>query len=236
LGPYDLREFFNWILKMLVLPGAIAAAIIFFILFSFYNNIVTRTMSFILTYVTLVLGYISNREQIMGAYHHIIVGTELTRETCTLNDTGDPTLKIGFVGDIMMMGDFKLTFDPLIKSFFDGVHFIVGNLEGIISDQELSGAEQAHPNEILNRLYPLLSINAKWLLCVSNNHSIDFGNNKFIESIKNIQDHSDDQNRKNFNAIGRNDVPKAFLDDDFCLSTATNWSNQKVWECTSRFR
>lgn len=236
LGPYGAREFFNYILKMLVLPGVIAAAIIFLALFALYDNLVTQTISFVLTYIATILTFIYNRERIMGGIHHITIGAELAEGTFTLNKTKDPTLKIGFVGDIMMMGDFKLTFDTSIKTFFDGVHFIVGNLEGIIADQETSGAEQVHPEEILNQLYPLLSNNAKWLLCVSNNHSIDFGNNKLIKSIKTIQKHSEDQNRKKFNAIGRNDVPRAFLDDDFCLSTATNWSNQKAWECTSRFK
>jgi hypothetical protein len=172
----------------------------------------------------------------MGAIHHITVGRELTQNSQTLNDTKDPTLSIGFVGDIMMMREYKLTFDPLIKRFFDGVDYIVGNLEGIITDQIPSFTKQAHPEVILDELNELLTLNTKWLLCVSNNHSIDFGNTKFIDSINTIQKPNNIQIKQKFNAFGRNDVPRAFLNDDFCISTATNWSNQKVWKCTSRFR
>jgi hypothetical protein len=236
LGPYGPIELFNYILKMLVLPGVIAAAIIFLALFAAYDNLVTQTISFVLSYVATLLIFIYRYEQIMGAINHITIGDKLPEGTFKLNETGDPTLKIGFIGDIMMMGDFELEIDPQVKRFFEGVDFIVGNLEGIITALDPSGAEQAHPKEILNQLYSLLSTNAKWLLCVSNNHSIDFGNNKFIESIKTIQNHKDNQNHKKFSAIGRNDVPRAFLGDDFCLSTATKWSNQKTWKCTSRFR
>jgi len=237
-SPYDIKETFNYILKMLVLPGLIAGAIIFILLFQYYDNIVIQTTSFVITYIATILIFIANRERIMGAIHHITVGEELTQESLKLNDTKDPTLSIGFVGDIMMMRDYKLIFDPLVKSFFDGVNFIVGNLEGIITDQELSSisTKQAHSEVILDELNQLLNLNTKWLLCVSNNHSIDFGNTKFIDSINTIQKPNNQQNSQKFNAFGRNDVPRAFLKDDFCISTATNWSNQKAWKCASRFR
>ena len=235
--PYDTRETINWAIKMLILPGLISILIVVYVAFEMYDNLVLQFTSSVLTVISTFLIWIYLREQSLEAYHNIpqsnLLPEGLTRN---LNPIVDTELKIGFVGDIMMMRGFELEFDPAVKQFFSDVDVIVCNLEGIIPKQDKSFiAKQSHIEKILTQLRPLLKNNAKWLVCVSNNHSIDYGNTKFIDSIKTIQEPTAPQNSDKFKAFGRYDVPKLFIEDVFCISTATNWSNQRKWTCTSRF-
>ena len=235
LSPYDAKETWYWILKMLVLPGVIAGIIVVLAAFQLYDNLLIPIVSFVLTYVGTLLLIIYYWEK-RRAEIYKIPEDELLKEGIThpLNKIKDPKISVGFVGDIMMMRKYKPEFHSSVKDFFKDVKYIVGNLEGIITDKKPLFSKQAHPKEILNQLDGILSPNTKWLLCVSNNHSIDFGNNLFFDSLKPIQEHKNDQNQENFNVFGRNDVPKVFIGDKICLSTATEWSNQKSWTCTSQ--
>ena len=235
--PYDLKESINWALKMLILPGVISILIVVYVTFQMYNNLVLQYMSSVLTFISTFLLWIYLREQALEALHHIPRSKRLKEGlTRNFNTIGPTELTIGFVGDIMMMHEFKLDFHHKVKKFFNDVDLIVCNLEGIIPKQENhSFAKQSHIEEILSQLRPLLKNNAKWLVCISNNHSIDFDNTKFIDSINIIQKPTKPQNRDKFKAFGRNDVPTLFIDDKFCVSTGTNWSNQKQWTCIARF-
>ncbi|MHA1240163.1 MAG: CapA family protein [Promethearchaeota archaeon] len=235
ISPYDAKETLYYIFRMLVLPGGIAAIIIFVVLFESYVNLITQLISFGLMYVGNLLIIIFYWEKRRANRFAIPESKVLKPGIFTLNPINEPSLSIGFVGDMMMMRKYTLTFDSLIKDFFRDVDFIVGNLEGIVIDKKPHLTQQAHPEEILTPLASLLQNKSKWLMCVSNNHSIDFGNSKFNDSIKIIQEPNDLQNQKKFNTFGRFDVPKVFFDSDYCISTGTKWSNQKNWKCISRF-
>lgn len=236
-SPYTKKETFKWVLKMLILPGGIAAIIIFLLIFELYDNIITRMLTSVFTIIATFLIYIYSREKILTIYHKIQDNEELAEGLePELNEIEEPKLTIGFVGDIMMMRNHELEFDSEIKKFFEKVPIIVGNLEGIIPEQKNRFAKQSHPKKILDDLMKLVKdTNTTWLLCVSNNHSVDFGNNLFFTSTKDIQNPKDGIKEK-FNAFGRYDVPKVFINDKYCISTATKWSNQKCWECTSDYK
>ena len=76
-----------------------------------------------------------------------------------------------------------------------------------------------------------MSPNINWLLCLSNNHSIDYGNKAFHESLIKIQDNL------RINVFGRNDVNNVLSQELFInIVSGTEWSNQKTWTCTSRYR
>jgi len=235
--PYDLKETINWVIKMLVLPGAISILIVVYVTFQMYNNLVLQFTSSVLTVISTFLLWIYLRDQALEALHHIPQSKRLKEGlTRDFNSTGPAELTIGFVGDIMMMRGFELDFHRDVKKFFDDVDLIVCNLEGIIPEQQNHlFAKQSHIEEILNQLRPLLKNNAKWLVCVSNNHSIDFGNTKFLGSIDTIQEPNEQLNLRKYIAFGRDDVQTLFIDDKFCVSTGTNWSNQKQWTCIARF-
>lgn len=231
--PYDLKETINWALKMLLLPGLISIILIVYVTFQMYDNLVLQYTSSVLTIISTFLLWIYFREQAMETFHNIPQSKRLPEGlTPKFNPIGRPELTIGFVGDIMMMRGFNLDFHSDVIKFFDDVDLIVCNLEGIIPEQNNTFAKQSHLEEILSQLRPLLKIDAVWLVCVSNNHSIDFSNTEFLDSINIIQDQ---RNLKKFKVFGRNDVQKLFINDKFCISTATNWSNQKEWTCISRY-
>lgn len=234
--PYDCKETWYWILRMLVLPGGIAAILIFLLLFQFYNNFFLQLLSFGLTYVGSLLFIIFFWERRRTEKFQIRDNRLLNEGKETLNTIKGDKVWIGFVGDIMKMRKYNLEFNPPVKKFFEKLPFIVGNLEGIIP--KLKGlTKQSHPEDILKDLEAILDSDCKWLLCVSNNHSIDYGNNKFFSSVKTIQEHKHEQNqKKNFDVFGRNDTTKVFVDDKICLTNATEWSNQKAWACTSEFK
>ena len=233
-SPYSIKENIKYIFKMLVLPGVIAGIIIALLILELYNNLVIQIVSSVFTTIATFLTYFYSREKILAEYHKIRNHDELKPgRTHKLNEIKEE-LSIGFVGDIMMMRDHELKFDPQIEKFFKEVPLIVGNLEGIIPEQKNSFAKQSHKEKILEQLAKLLKYNNIWLLCVSNNHSVDFGNNKFFTSTRKTQNPKDEIKEK-FNAFGRYDVPKVFVDKKFCISTATKWSNQKCWDCTSQF-
>jgi len=235
-SPYDVKETLNWIFKMLVLPGVIVALIIGLFILELYSNLVIQIVSSVFTTIATFLIYFYSREKLMESIHKIRGNEVLDPGLITnFNKIKEPKLSIGFVGDIMMMRKHELKFDHLIEEFFKGVPLIVGNLEGIIPKQKNTFAKQSHPEKILEQLVSLLKYDNKWLLCVSNNHSVDFGNNKFFTSTKTIQKPTKDETKEKFNAFGRYDVPKVFVDDKLRISTATKWSNQKCWDCTSEF-
>jgi len=235
LSPYDAKETWYYICRMLVLPGGIAAIIIFLTLFDLYDNLITQIISFGLTYIGNLLIFIYYWERRRAIRFAIPESQVLKPGIFPLNPIRKPILSIGFVGDMMMMRKYTLTIDTPIKKFFKDVDFIVGNLEGIIIDKKPFLTQQAHPEKILTPLASILTNKSKWLLCVSNNHSIDFGNTKFNDSIKIIQAPNIPQTQNKFHVFGRNDVHSVYFDDKFCISTGTKWSNQKKWKCTSKF-
>lgn len=233
ITPYDTQETIYWICKHLALPGIAALLIPIVIFLRIFENPIIEYTSYILWIIASFFILSVTRERIRARKFKIARGeidyNEKIKEQ--LNTLDKVNFKIGFVGDIMKMKKFKLTFAEKVKIFFDDVSIIIGNLEGIVSKQSNSLTKQSHNPDILTRLATLLKDDTKWLLCVSNNHSIDFGNGNFHNSLKTIR--SDPQ----FDVFGRNDVPNVLVENEnILISTATEWSNQKNWDCTSWYK
>ena len=249
--PYNFLETLNYFVKMLVLPGVIAFLIVLLIILTTgdIENLILLTIITSLTYTASIFISIYARDRSLTWYHRIKEdgkvekitpeenNTTVYRYELELNPIKEPKYKIGFIGDIMMMKDFKLKFDREVKKFFEkdgGVDIILGNLEGIVRDPPKKPflTKQVHPLEILGQLNQLLlSDNTRWLLCLSNNHSIDYSNFKFHESLNLIQ-----ANQK-IDVFGRNDVPNVFVKGfNINIASASEWSNQKTWKCISKYR
>lgn len=240
--PYDLEETIYWGVKHLTLPG-IAVLIIAIILVSrLFKNPIMDSIVYILGSVAgfSILSVI--RECLRARKYKIPNGEIKVRYDdstqdeeelfkISLNKITEPMFKIGFVGDIMKMNKFKLKFEQKVIDFFQGVDIIVGNLEGIVSLKKGRIPKQRHKDPpILTQLKTLLTNDTKWLLCLSNNHSIDFSNADFHTSLKQIQ--ADPR----FDVFGRNDVPNVLVQKiPINISTATEWSNQKNWDCISNY-
>jgi len=231
--PYDLRETINYIIKMLVLPGLIAAIFIYLMILSTgsFGNLTIGIIITVLTYIGSILISFYARERFLTRFHAI------PPEDLLVPDPPDPfnaiepkQFSIGFVGDIMRMRKYQLMFSNDVIDFFKDVDIIVGNLEGIVIDQDCPLTKQSHPPNIRPQLQALLRGNTTWLLCLSNNHSIDFGNLTFHKSLNIIQQIPE------IDVFGRNDVPHIYVEEsEINISSASMWSNQKTWDCISEY-
>ncbi|MFX1280486.1 MAG: CapA family protein [Promethearchaeota archaeon] len=250
--PYNCHETLNYFLKMLVLPGIIAFCIVLLIIFTTgdVDNFILLTIITSLTYTASIFISFYIRDRILTSRHKIQEEVDkverITPEEnnatvfhyeLELNPIKETIYKIGFVGDIMMMKKFGLRFENQVKEFFEedsGVNIIVGNLEGIVREPPKDPflTKQVHPMKILKQLNQLLEGNdIRWLLCLSNNHSIDYGNRKFHESLNLIQEDP------KIDVFGRNDVPNVFVErKNINIASASEWSNQKTWKCISKYR
>lgn len=247
--PYNIQETIYWAIRMLALP--LAATVIFIIIFQVglgsFENPIIQYVSYILLYIanTLLTSYA--REVARAQLYKIresdglldereanaLIDKILPPYTIHLNKIDPVLYEIGFVGDIMMMRDHDLVFHNDIINFFIGVNLIVGNLEGIVRAGGPTLTTQAHDPLIIDQLQRLLPNNTEWLLCLSNNHSIDFGNIEFHEALNQIHP------PPNTYLFGRNDVSNVIIQISpivqINISTATQWSNQHNWDCISRY-
>ncbi len=243
--PYDRQETIYWGIRLIALPLVASAFFIVVFYMGFYNNPILQHISVILIFVANIFLTSYARELVRARIYEITVEQglidvvapyDVTREEelfkFNVNPTSPKVFTIGFVGDIMMLKKFKLEFAPEVIQFFSDVDLIVGNLEGIVREKGHTLTTQAHKPIILKQLKELLPENARGLLCLSNNHSIDFGNIEFHDSLYCIQ------REQNIYAFGRHDVPNVInVEDNFSINiaTATQWSNQKNWDCISRY-
>ena len=136
-----------------------------------------------------------------------------------------PKYKIAFVGDIMNMNKYLLEFDDSIKNFFRDVDLIVGNFEGIITSRQKTMMQLRHDIEILKQLTKGLGVPAKkWALCVSNNHSGDFGYEEYNKSINTLI-------KKGFNVFGSDGIPNFLYGKKRCnvkinIVSGSQWQNR----------
>ncbi len=153
--------------------------------------------------------------------------TQFIPHELTLNKTFTPDYKIGFVGDIMKMFGYELIFHESIKNFFKDVDLIVGNLEGILTLQPGFVAAQRHEDDIMRQLSDLRPPE-KWLLCLSNNHSGDFGIADFIFQLDRLR-------WEGFNVFGRKDIPNYLYKETLNFVSGSMWSNQDNCNYMSHF-
>ena len=137
-----------------------------------------------------------------------------------------PDYKIGFVGDIMKMFSYELEFHQSIKNFFNDVELIVGNLEGILTLQPGWIIAQRHNIDIVQQL-STIKPPEQWLLCLSNNHSGDFG-------IDNFSAHLDRLQQFGFRVFGRKDISK-YDYKKLNFVVGSRWINQKGCKYIARF-
>ncbi len=237
--PYDIYETAYYLGKHLALPGIVGIIIPLLVPFHMFDNFLS--VSYFFTILAAILLLSVGREFLRGLIYRFkgdyiylpgpyVFKREAESYELTINEITTPRYKLGFVGDIMMMKEFKLEFHPDIEAFFKDVHMIVGNLEGIITDKSRFLAKQAHEEDILTQLESLSSGSTKWLLNMSNNHSEDYGNLQFNKTLCRIQ------TRPKFDVFGREDV--CFVHNqnhDINIFSPTQWSNQKTWNYTYKY-
>src|SRR5690606_22576577 len=101
-----------------------------------------------------------------------------------------PRIKLGFIGDIMILEGMDLRIGEDIRRFFSDTDFLVGNFEGTIvtGHRKQVFMAQAHTEEILDHLSKLFPPERTVLSC-ANNHTGDYGWDGFCESYRRLQDY-----------------------------------------------
>ncbi|MFX0075330.1 MAG: CapA family protein [Candidatus Hermodarchaeota archaeon] len=252
-SPYDRAETRDYFIRMLALP--LGAALAFFVIFylSMYDNPIIHLTSTILVFVASIFLNSRIRERIRANRYEITaadglidvqipydIAQEANLFRFNLNTIQNPPeYTIGFLGDIMMINDHALDFDRSVLTFFDDVDLIVGNLEGIVRVPGDTLGKQAHEQSILEKLeYFLDQVNSitqlnhypQLLLCLSNNHSSDYGNREFCASLELIRA------QPNIHVFGRHDTSNVTINGHpINIATATQWSNKKNWQCISEY-
>lgn len=249
-SPYDREETRDYFIRMLALPLGAALAFFFIFFLSSYNSPILHLTSTILVFIATIFLNSCIRERNRAREYEITVADGLIDVPIPYNVAQEHTLfkfklntiqnphkyTIGFFGDIMMVNDHALDFDPQVLDFFDDVDLIVGNLEGIVRNNGDTLGKQAHYQSIFNKLHGLLRQNThnnlytQLLLCLSNNHSSDYGNREFDASLELIRD------EPNIHVFGRHDTQNVtVIGHPINIATATQWSNKKNWECISEY-
>lgn len=232
-GRYNFQEIIYWFFKILAMPITGSIFIIFFILIgAFRYPFLSSSVRFIFLFSCVLI--FSHLRERLRAYKYQNKNNVIKHNCFTLNRIKEVSIEIGFVGDIMRMKNFlrsyDLRFNPSVKCFFKEVDVIVGNLEGVISLKRGTLLKQSLQTKIISELEDLLiSPSSKWLLCLSNNHSADFGLVNFNHSLFSIIQNP------NFYVFGRKDIPKVLLTNKINIACASEWSNYDNFEYISKY-
>jgi hypothetical protein len=256
--PYGAKEFFNWIMKHIIIDFYYPFMILIY--FLFVASVVTTSRGAVSWQWYLIFSILFLAFGIMFIYRMIQRIIHKIENIGELNEDGwrefefeyskiksdDVKYKIGFVGDIMKMGDYDLKFEKRIKKFFNDTEVIVGNLEGIIAtdtnNRKKGGiAAQSHNANILTQLKKIFNdsdgkeTNQKWILSVANNHSADYGVDSYLASLRLIN------NDEGFIPIGDYNTPNYSWTNNnnknvINIVAGTMWSNRKTKYMITQFK
>ncbi|MBX2819227.1 MAG: CapA family protein [Rhodothermaceae bacterium] len=134
----------------------------------------------------------------------------------------EPQLRIGFIGDLMRIGNTDMQLGDDVRAFFEDVDYIVGNLEGVLVDPDhptrpFSTGERL--SESMLGLLKQFNDPSRIILSCANNHAGDYGQHHFDHTCKMLQD-------EGFLCIGSSDQPAIELENGINLVACTQWSNQ----------
>ncbi len=128
-----------------------------------------------------------------------------------------PKYTISFIGDIMDVNLKDLIIGESVKSFVEGSDFLIGNFEATLTSEKKIINGKRHKPQIMDALGNLFSPK-NTCLSTANNHSADFGEDNFIDSVNQLE-------RRGFNVFGTEKVPFVDLTGDLRVIGSTQWSN-----------
>ena len=136
-----------------------------------------------------------------------------------LNDGVCPSVRIGFLGDIMDMCGRRLQIAPDIHDFLSSCDFLIGNLEATVTTaRKPRPTAQRHDETILDAMADLFPP-CRTFLSVANNHAGDFAAPVFRQSLLVIEKHG-------FHTFGHKARPVARINKKIRVMGATMWCNQ----------
>jgi hypothetical protein len=128
-----------------------------------------------------------------------------------------PKYTISFIGDIMDVNLKDLIISDNVKQFIEGSDFLIGNFEATLTSNKKRINGKRHKPQILDALANLFNPK-KTFLSTANNHSADFGEKSFRESVAKLK-------KRGFNEFGNEKTPFLDLADDLRVIGCTQWSN-----------
>ncbi|MFW9819652.1 MAG: CapA family protein, partial [Candidatus Thorarchaeota archaeon] len=129
----------------------------------------------------------------------------------------NPKYTISFIGDIMDVNLKDLIISDNIKHFIEGSDFLIGNFEATLTLEKKRLNGKRHKPQIMEALANLFDPK-KTYLSTANNHSADFGENRFSESVTELK-------KRGFNVFGTEKTPFLDLAEDLRVIGCTQWSN-----------
>jgi len=153
---------------------------------------------------------------ICGPSKHNSGNVQYLSKSTVLNDI-TPKYTISFIGDIMDVNLRDLTISDNVKKFIEGSDFLIGNFEATLTSEKKLINGKRHKPQIMSALTNLFNPK-KTYLSTANNHSADFGEKVFSESVKQLKE-------RGFNIFGTEETPFLDLTDDLRVIGGTQWSN-----------
>lgn len=129
-----------------------------------------------------------------------------------------PTDWLGFVGDICPLFGRTVHFGEGVQDVLSDCDVVVGNFEGVFSEDRWKPFLMKHSEEIfevLSKVQPM----EKWVVSVANNHATDFGTKALHRTLKVLD-------RKSIRWLGTADRPRLSLADGITLTGWTWWLNR----------
>ena len=122
-----------------------------------------------------------------GPWYHPQTHVSYMPKRQVLNDTIQPEMTIGIVGDILDTQNRLVQISPEVRQFFIDCKFLIGNFESTISDQMPPKTGTRHRKEIVDALVNFFP-SQNTLLSVANNHAGDFSNEIWSNSLQMLVD------------------------------------------------
>ncbi|MGI9174027.1 MAG: CapA family protein [Rhodothermales bacterium] len=134
-----------------------------------------------------------------------------------LEPTDVPECWIGFVGDVSPLPGREARYDAAVHDFFEDCCVVVGNFEGVLTEQRWFPWLHKHTPRIFESLYRLKPP-AHWVLSVANNHATDFGEPDLHATVNRFE-------REGLRWLGTQARPHLTLSDGLTLTAWTWWVN-----------
>jgi hypothetical protein len=125
---------------------------------------------------------------------------------------------IGFVGDISPLQGRTVRYDAVIERFFENCSHVVGNLEGVITDQPWFPYLHNHRLDLFEALETLIPLD-RWVLSLANNHALDYGPRGLQRTVRECQ-------RRGVKHVGTTEVPRVRLGNEITVTSWTWWLNR----------
>jgi hypothetical protein len=129
-----------------------------------------------------------------------------------------PKYTLSLIGDIMDLNLRDLIIGEGVKRFVKGSDFLIGNFEATLTSEKRLINSKYHKPQIMDALEDLFTPK-KTYLSTANNHSGDFGENNFLDSVSQLK-------KKKFKVFGSKSTPFLDLTNDLRVIGSTQWSNR----------